>query len=177
MSDGTDLEDLRRDQLEDRVRDLEERLEKLERSHRMRNPLPREMFNKFLERLLDQDIEDYGADPFPLLDDVEEFANEARGDISTDSMKENWVAVVKQAQNLEGNPQNQARDQWVALFVDDVKGATGHSRRYCQDLIERLGESDRPGVDWRPHEPAEPSNNNNGRRKQLLVDLDIWGDA
>lgn len=94
---------------------------------------------------------------------------------SRDPMEANWKNVVEKARNLEDSPENAVPGGKVKLFANDVQGATGHSRRHCLDLIEKLGD-EKPGATWREYEPPSPEANNKAVPKALVVDLGVWGE-
>ena len=94
---------------------------------------------------------------------------------SRDPMEANWKNIVEKARNLEDSPENAVPGGKVKLFANDVQGATGHSRRHCLDLIEKLGE-EKPGATWREYQPPSPEANNEAVPKALIVDLGVWGE-
>lgn len=178
------VEDLSREELVDHISALEERVERLEKSQERSTYLPRTVFNHFLQRLCQIDVDDYSADPFPQLSEVErvgamiqrhESVIEENDGPTVDAMKENWVACVKAAQNHENDPQHARMNGYVALFAENIQTATGHTRRHCRTLIETLGD-EYEGAKWLAHE-RNLKEGGSDRRKQLLIDLDVWGDA
>ncbi|RYJ12742.1 hypothetical protein ELS19_01330 [Halogeometricum borinquense] len=182
------VEEMERDELEARVRALEDRLDKLEsKTDRVaKSSFPHTAFMMFLDQLLpEESIDDYGGAPHDYFEAVGEFASmvhqhesvvEEQRSAVDDPMGENWSKIVEAAKNLEGTAGHTRPNGYVALYGSDIVQATGHSERYALNLIEKFGQDDsKKGVTWQPHEPPQPSNNHSAKKKALLVDLDVWG--
>lgn len=171
----------RRRDLEGRVQKLEARLTGTENYIENDSSVDRVAFNMLLENIVPGlEVDDYTAEPHEHLDAATEVSkllarHESVLEDEADDDADPWMQIVQAAVNNQDDPDHRAQGSFVSLFVDDVKTATGFSKRYCQELIERYGE-DYEGADWIPHEQASAQNNHNGRRKQLLVDVDVWGD-
>lgn len=110
------------------------------------------------------------------VDDLEEW-KESYGVGKARDQDEAWVQIVNAARNKKGNLNHQIKDSTeVSLFIENIETATGYSDRHCSNLIEKYGENKR-GCRWRPYQEASAENKNNSRRKQLIIDLDIWGES
>jgi hypothetical protein len=171
----------RRRELEDRIDELEAQLTGVENSIANDTSVDRVAWNMLLEHLVpDLEVDDYTAEPHEHLQHVSQVSNaisrhESLLEEEADDDADPWMQIVQAAVNNQDDPDHRAQGSYVSLFVDDVKTATGFSKRYCQELIEDYGE-EYEGADWIPHEQASAQNNHNGRRKQLLVDVDVWAD-
>lgn len=90
---------------------------------------------------------------------------------------EAWVKIVDAARNKKNNPEHVVKgSNEVALFIENIETATGFSDRHCSDLIEQYGK-EKKGTRWIAHERATAANNHSATKKQLVIDLDVWGDA
>lgn len=88
---------------------------------------------------------------------------------------EAWVQIVNAARNKKGNPSHQIQgSNDVSLFIENLETVTGFSDRHCSGLIEQYGKEKR-GMRWIKHEPASAANKHNATKKQLVIDLDVWG--
>ena len=181
------VEEMDRGDLEDEVRHLRERLDRLEETvdQNAKDVVNRQVFNHFIDRLVPAvDIDDYTADPMQHLATVEEFGSKLTQTVDAvedapqnpgrDAMTDNWLAVVEHAQTLSSDPENARQDGWVALYVQDVANATDCSRRWANDLVEDLAD-DHEGAKYQS--PKEnPKEGSEDRRKALLVNLAVWGE-
>lgn len=109
------------------------------------------------------------------VDDFEGFM-ESYGVEKPRNQDEAWVKIVDLARNVQDNPNHciQGSNE-VSLFIEDLEKATGYSDRHCSDLIEEYGK-DKQGTRWIKHEPASAANNHNATKKQLVLDLNVWGE-
>lgn len=88
---------------------------------------------------------------------------------------EAWTMIVDAARNKQDNPNHRIKDtNEVALFVENLETVTGYSDRHCSSLIDDFAEEKR-GTRKVDYQPASAANNNSATRKQLVVDLDVWG--
>lgn len=109
------------------------------------------------------------------VDDFEEFM-ESYGVEKPRNQDEAWVKIVNLARNVQDNPNHSIKgSNEVSLFIEDLEKATGYSDRHCSDLIEEYGK-EKQGTRWIKHEPASAANNHNATKKQLVLDLGVWGE-
>lgn len=155
MSESTP-DDMSRPELEAEVRNLRNRISDLEEdiSRVESNYATEQLINLLIQRLTNEDI-DFTADPFDNLDVIADLQNtitEMEGEVAqldaevaeNNSKREKVAAIVQFALNKrDGNPV-------VKLTPQEIKGATGISRRYAYDLCDDLPEE----YDWilSPHE-------------------------
>lgn len=127
-------------ELADRVHQLERQVEKLERKP------SRQVVNHLLSAVIGADVDDYTADPGQLLSAANEFHDrfadiedqmDAVQSVGTEkTTKEQKIAqVVAFAEN-----QRNADTNATTVTMQNIKGATGVSRRYAYDLAEDMVE-------------------------------------
>lgn len=104
---------------------------------------------------------------------LEEFAD-SYGDEKARDRTEAWAQIIQAAQNKQDNPSHTIKGtNEIALYVETLETVTGYSDRHCSNLIDEF--ADKHGCRKVDYEPASASNNHNATRKQLVVDLDVWG--
>lgn len=130
--------------------------------HPMQN---REVLNDFGNRLeaLEGNVQKVASKTDSLYDD------------SVDGKEQAWIAIVEAAKRLSSDQNHSLPNERVKLFKENIAQATGKSKKMAQNYIEDFGTS-KDGADWQPYERPSASNNNEGRKKALVVDLKIWGD-
>lgn len=187
---------LSREQLEERIRLLEERIESLEvEKADSDKTITRTQFNQFLFRLTDCDIDDFRSDPVPQFGAVEDFGDRVRNVLSTvqrlesilkdrytpqgDGPEEHWWNVVQYAYNVQDQPTNKLPGEWTALYKDDVAAATGVGERRAGQLIDEWGGASeghdgKNGTRYQPYQRASAGNKHNPTRKAIKIDLDVW---
>ncbi len=172
--------------------ELDELREKVNENGRMK--VSKQGVNFLVNDLVGGGVEDFTADPFEYRELVQEFNDqfgnvestvkrhdsiiEEQGAVSGNSKDVNWHKTVEQAQNAQGLADHDLPDNWVALYKGDIAKATGLTERRGSQLIEEWGE-EKDGADWRPHEritSSRKTKSSNTKRKQLRIDLDVWGD-
>ena len=172
--------------LEDELDDLREQVQSVQAGS-----VTRTGFNVLLDTLVGGGIDDFTSDPMTHRELVEDFndritttENTVKRLASDDggnetNRKENaWKQVVEYAQNVQNQPNHHLPENRVGIYKDDIVAATGYSKRRAQQLIEEWGE-EKNGTDWRPYKQLTTSRqtaSSNYQRKQLKIDLDVWGD-
>lgn len=182
------VDEMARDELEDEVRDLRNRVDRLEDElyEVSDSSVDVATMNHLLERLIPElEVDNYKDDPMQNLATVETFGKkltqtvdaveESPENPSGDPMTENWRNIVEHTRTLEDDPNHAMRDGWVALYAQDVANATDCSRRWARTLIEDLGD-DHEGAKWRTARENKKEGSED-RKKALLVNLDVWGEA
>jgi hypothetical protein len=163
-----------------RIQELEEKVDRLDDMLASRVPMP--VFNKVLAALV-EDVDDYSAITREDVEQVEDLRSmilrhesiiEEKQENPDDPQQANWLRCVEEARRCDGMSKHVRQDGYVALYVDDVAKACDCSERHARRLIEDLGD-EFEGAEWLEHQPASASNGHNSRPKQLLVDLDVWG--
>lgn len=91
---------------------------------------------------------------------------------------DHWWAVVEAAHNLQGSPNHGLPDNWVKLYRENIAQATGLSAKRGQQLIDEWADDDsrkhKRGTKKQAYDPGSAANNNESQRKALFVDLNIW---
>lgn len=89
---------------------------------------------------------------------------------------EAWKKIVDAARNKQHNPTHAIKGtNEVSLYIDNLETATGFSDRHCSTLIEDFAD-DKRGTRMVGYEPASAANNHSATKKQLVIDLDVWGE-
>lgn len=195
------LQELSRDELEERVRDLEETQEQLSQQieelqskvEKNEHKPGRVAFNTLLDAIVGADIQDYQASPLDhqqaavdfgeqvrtlnsRLTKVEEIAEEEET-LSDDPSVSNWQAIVEDAKSLHGHPQHSAPGDRVKVYKKQVATAVDCSERYALQLIEQFGEEKR-GAEWQEykrHNTSRDTPSNDIQKKALVIDMEVWG--
>jgi len=180
-------------QLADRVDELEKENEKLrEDLQKTRsNSVTRVTANHIISQLTSADLDDFTADPSSHLSHLSDFNTRVQsletvvkrhesvvsdlGVGKSSSVSESWYAIVKTAKNLSNDPDHKLAENRVRLFRENIAQATGKSKRQASNYIEQFGDA-KKGAEWTKYEPASARNNNNAKKKSIIVDLDVWGD-
>jgi len=90
---------------------------------------------------------------------------------------EAWAQILTAARNKQDNPNHVIQGtKEITLFVETLETVTGYSDRHCSNLIDEYA-SEKRGCRKVEYEPASAANNNNATRKQLVVDLAVWGET
>lgn len=178
--------------LEAHVEKLEEENEELrEKMERMRADMVTESaVNQLIQALVNNtDSVDTSAHPIENRQVLNDFGNrvetmevlgkqlsskvESIYDDSVDGKEQAWIKIVEAAQRLSGQQKHTLPNNRVKLHKENIAQATGKSERQARNYIEDFGEN-KEGADWQPYERPSPSNNRKGKKKALIVDLDVW---
>jgi len=193
--DQSEDDDLRQmvEQLADRVDELEEENKELKKelNETRSSSVTKDTVNLIIGKLTSADIDDYTADPARNLTQVSDFNTRVNslesvvkrheGVVSdlgvgkSSSVSESWYAIVETAKNLKADPDHKLPNNRVRLFRENIAQATGKSKRQASNYIEQFGDN-KKGAEWTKYEPASARNNNNAKKKSIVVDLDVWGD-
>lgn len=196
------LEQMSRDELEERVEELEDTVEELEQLKDTLAPAIARVLNDMAGR--------EGDEERPIWSDVEmvPVASEASKSFQTqqdqlETMKaqlerheteiENgkavasdeqgnyWEQVVNQAQNCQGMREHDIGNNWVILYKEDVAKAIGPGEKRASQLIDEWTDVDsgkyKQGTEKQPYKPPASARNNKPQKKAIRVDLDVWGDS
>jgi hypothetical protein len=188
---ATAVEDLDRDELEAEVEELRERVDDLENVA--------SVVAKIVNTLSDLDesdgltfsdpellpvavqafgdladtVEDHDKD-LKRIDSTVQESRSATG--STDD--EHWWNVVEEAHRLTDFHENDLHGDWVRLYREDIKKATGLSLKRGQQLIDEWTDEDnerhKRGTDKQKYQRASAMNGHNERKKALKIDLGVW---
>jgi len=198
----TEVAAMDRDELEEAVLELSGRVSDLEdRVDKNADKPGRMTVNLLFDALIDEDIDDYTADPGRHRDAVAEFGEmiqsintrlnaveevaEEEQSISGDPSVQNWQAIVDKARNLKGHADHQAANNQVKLFVKQIMGAVGCSDTWASELIEAYGADPgetpkgKRGTRWKPHKKmsnGRQTESSGIQKKALYIDLDVWGE-
>lgn len=177
------VEEMSREELEERVEDLEEVASVTAMLvNKLRGAGPEERVTwddpDFLP-IAGQTFEDL-AETINSHDDtlkrVESTVQESRAATgSTDD--EHWWDVVEAAHKLQDDPNHGCPGNWVKLFRDNIAQATGLSKKRGQQLIDEWtenGEKEKKGTEKQAYKPATASQKNNAQKKAIKIDLDVW---
>ena len=187
-TDATPLEEMDRDELESRVKDLEavgavmakfinelrDVPEEDEVGYKDPEfiPIAAKTFEELGERLQDHD------DTLKRLDSTVKESRSATG--STDD--ENWWNVVEKAHEVKNDSKHALPGNQVKLYRDQISHACDVSKKRGQQLISEWADESDPayekkgkqGTGFQPYRAATAANNNEKQRKALIVDLDVW---
>lgn len=122
-------------------------------------------------------LEDFGSRLESLESSHQEVSSKTESlyDDSVDGKEQAWLAIVDAAKNLQGDGEHALPSNRVKLYKENIAQATGKSKKMAQNYIEEFGE-DKQGTDWQPYQRAQASNNNECKKKALIIDMDVWGD-
>lgn len=181
------VEELSREELEQRVEDLEnvgtamsslinelrgtEVGEKITYDDPEFVPVAVKTIGQMADRLEDQENR---------LDRLESTVKDNKGASSNDS--ENWQKVVEKAHELKNDSNHALPANRVKLYRDNVAHACDVGKTRGQQLIGEWADEAGPayekkgkrGTEFQPYKEATPANNNEKQRKALIVDLDVW---
>lgn len=194
-----DLSNPTNEQLLYYIRDLQNRIAKLEKeieNHReyttgINNKKPGNLeINHLITDLTGGKIKNYAADPLQNQDLVSDFNNrfsELESKVArhasvvddlnreqTDGPDEAWHAILDAARRLSDHPDHSISKNGVVLYRENISQATGRSKRRASEYIERFGER-KSGASYRPYQRATAGKNNSTKKKALRIDLDVWG--
>lgn len=189
-SELTPVEEMERDDLENEVRKLRDRVDAIEAE--LEKKAQESALRVSMARLAEAvtgDEADYSDDAFQHADSVvtafeglrEELVElqqfrDTYGEEKARDQDEAWFQAVRAATNLENNPANKIKGtSEVALYISNLEQATGYSDRHCSNLIETWGE-EKEGTRWVAYEAASAGNNHNETKKHIAIDLDVWGE-
>ena len=176
-----------REKLEEQVDDLQEEVREVKGGM-----VTQSVANQLIQALV-KDVEnvDVSAHPMQNRDVLEDFGTRLETleasirqvssktdsiyDDSVDGKEQAWVAIVEAAKRLSSDRNHSLPNRRVKLYKENIAQATGKSKKMAQNYIEDFG-TDKDGVDWQAYQRPSAANNNEGRKKALIVDLKVWGD-
>jgi hypothetical protein len=184
----------------DDVQDREDRIAALERENRElrekieqmnKRMVDRTTVNNLIAALAGSDVTDFTADPMQhrsLLTDVQDRLSavdnrskqnasqlEAVYDGNADGPEQAWLETAAAARNLQDHHEHGLPDNRVKLYKENIAQATGRTERMAGNYIEAFGEN-KEGTEWIPYERPTAGSAGNGRKKALIVDMDVWGE-
>lgn len=190
-------EQMDRDELEETVRALRARLDDLESQIAgvRRSAATESAVNLLIKKLTNADV-DMAADPGQNLDavkDIGERLNSIENTVqrheseiqqggagSNGGSGDHWPNVVEAAQNLRSDHRHHITDEWVILYKEDIRTATGLSTRRAGQLIDEWTDEEcdkhKAGTRKQDYRPPSADSKGNAQKKALKVDLEVWGD-
>ncbi len=122
-------------------------------------------------------LEDFGSRLETLEASHQEVSSKTESlyDGSVDGKEQAWLAIVDAAENLQGDSEHALPNNRVKLYKENIAQATGKTKKMAQNYIEDFGE-DKEATDWQPYQRPSAANNNECKKKALIIDMDVWGD-
>lgn len=177
-----------REKLEEQVDELSQRVDAIDKRKTSDS-----VVNQLIAAIVnDRSAIDFAADPVANRDVLEDFGQRVESveselqqttsrvndvyDGSADGPTVAWNRIVEMANRMEKNPDHALPNGRVKLFKENIANATGKSKRQASNYIEDFGR-DKEGADWQKYERGTPGTNNSGRKKALILDLDVWGET
>lgn len=181
-------EKARREKLEEQVDELAAKIDRVNSKSLTKN-----VANQLIAALVnDNDVIDFAAEPmenrealsdFGLrVDTVETKVQQVSSKVdevhdgSADGPMMAWKQIVEHANRMKKDPDYRLPENRVKLYKENIAHATGKTERHAGNYIEKFGE-EKDGADWQRYKRATPGSNNSGRKKALIIDLDVWGDS
>jgi len=176
-----------REKLEEQVDELSQRVDTIDK-----NKVSETVVNQLIAAIVnDRSTIDFAADPMQNRGVLEDFGQRVETvetelqqtttrvndvyDGSADGPTVAWNRVVEMANRMQNNRDHALPNNRVKLFKENIANATGKSKRQASNYIEDFGQ-EKEGADWQQYKRGRPGTNNSGRKKALIVDLDVWGE-
>jgi hypothetical protein len=189
------IEEMDRDELEEELADLRERVGRLEDVATVVTKLVNQLNDtdgddEFLTTFDEEYVPEGVAAVQALAETVQDHDNtidrldstvkESRSATgSTDDS--NWWDVVDAAHNLKNDADHGLPNNQVKLYRENIAQATGLSKKRGQQLIDEWTQEEsskyKQGTTRQKYQNATPANNNEEQRKAIIIDLDVWEDS
>jgi len=180
-------EKAQREKLEEQFDELEEQLQEVKS-----NMVTQSVANQLIQGLVNEPasvnvnqhpmqnrevLEDFGSRLETLEASHQEVSSKTESlyDGSVDGKEQAWLAIVDAAENLQGDSEHALPNNRVKLYKENIAQATGKTKKMAQNYIEDFGE-DKEATDWQPYQRPSAANNNECKKKALIIDMDVWGD-